>query len=382
MKVNKLLARFLLLICLSFYIGDLGAQQIDYSTKKITLVSEILGEQRNIELWYPKDSLTNVVALYVLDGNWNNELVKGTIGHWVRWGLCPNVLVVSIDNIGKRTTDLTPTVDDARFPGSGGASNFLRFISQELKPKIASYFPETDGHVLFGHSFGGLFTLYTLKEQPSLFDAYIAVSPSVWWKDRFMYESYQYDSKQKPFVYISAGTNDRGNEMAAKEYVSWLLQNELNERIELHHEIFEGENHFSNVPITLHHSLNELFPRRKWASRALETLDEFNVNALSDSITIWKQQYSFRFLLPEDELLEKAANLFKNDAFDASVGLLKLLIREAPGSYRPAYYLGNFYEGRDQAVSIDYYEKALETGAMPERMRIVIERRIKKLKSS
>lgn len=34
---------------------------------------------------------------------------------------------------------------------------------------------------LFGSSLGGLFTLYALLERPEAFNAYIAVSPAIWW---------------------------------------------------------------------------------------------------------------------------------------------------------------------------------------------------------
>ena len=34
---------------------------------------------------------------------------------------------------------------------------------------------------LFGHSYGGLFTLYTLVTKPQTFQGYVAASPSIWW---------------------------------------------------------------------------------------------------------------------------------------------------------------------------------------------------------
>lgn len=66
----------------------------------------------------------------------------------------------------------------------GGASAFLDFIVNEVKPLVASQHrvdPERQG--LFGHSFGGLFVLYALFERPAAFSAYLASSPSIWWND-------------------------------------------------------------------------------------------------------------------------------------------------------------------------------------------------------
>lgn len=64
----------------------------------------------------------------------------------------------------------------------GGADRFLRFLTQELRPAIAQEFPvNTRQQSLYGHSYGGLFALYTLFRQPDAFQNYLASSPSVWW---------------------------------------------------------------------------------------------------------------------------------------------------------------------------------------------------------
>lgn len=37
--------------------------------------------------------------------------------------------------------------------------------------------------ILVGHSRGGLFAVDTFVEQPELFNAYVAISPSLWWEN-------------------------------------------------------------------------------------------------------------------------------------------------------------------------------------------------------
>lgn len=65
------------------------------------------------------------------------------------------------------------------------AEHFLSFIQQELKPIIESnYSINPNKQTLFGHSYGGLFTLYALFNSPSSFQNYIAASPSIWWNER------------------------------------------------------------------------------------------------------------------------------------------------------------------------------------------------------
>lgn len=87
----------------------------------------------------------------------------------------------------ERAVDLSPSVAVTPPAGRGGAEAFLKFIQNELKPDIASRFKiDTTRETLFGHSYGGLFTLYTLVNAPGLFDNFIAASPSIWYEDRMI----------------------------------------------------------------------------------------------------------------------------------------------------------------------------------------------------
>jgi predicted alpha/beta superfamily hydrolase len=67
----------------------------------------------------------------------------------------------------------------------GGAAQFLKVIETEIQPRVASLLPVNPARgCLFGHSLGGLFTLYTLFTKPAAFDTYLALSPSIWWNHR------------------------------------------------------------------------------------------------------------------------------------------------------------------------------------------------------
>jgi predicted alpha/beta superfamily hydrolase len=61
---------------------------------------------------------------------------------------------------------------------SGNAGPFLQFLQQELIPLIESdYQADPADRTLLGHSWGADFTLYTLFQQPRLFQRYVAASP-------------------------------------------------------------------------------------------------------------------------------------------------------------------------------------------------------------
>jgi predicted alpha/beta superfamily hydrolase len=82
----------------------------------------------------------------------------------------------------RRLEDYAPSVD-----GSGGADLFLDFIEHDLKPSLKQRFPIDDGRAaLFGHSLGGLCTLYALFTRPASFRSYVAASPSIWWHEKMI----------------------------------------------------------------------------------------------------------------------------------------------------------------------------------------------------
>ena len=128
-------------------------------------------------------------VVYVLDAN----VMFGTMADTVRVigkrpGF-PAAIVIGIgypDNLNpdkERALDLTPKSERAQqaIPGTGGAQAFLDFIASELKPEVSRRFKiDPAREALFGHSFGGLFTLYALANRPNLADTFIAASPSLW----------------------------------------------------------------------------------------------------------------------------------------------------------------------------------------------------------
>lgn len=136
-------------------------------------------------------------VIYLLDAN----AAFGTLAEAVRMqsarpqatGVSPAV-VVGIGYPTELPLDYTPDVDRAAlsarpdgsaWPPTGGAEAFLDFIETELKSAIAQEVPiDPARQILFGHSFGGLFTLYALFHRPGTFQAYIAGSPSIWFGDR------------------------------------------------------------------------------------------------------------------------------------------------------------------------------------------------------
>ncbi len=103
----------------------------------------------------------------------------------------------------------------------GGTGDLLDFIENQLFPRLAEMV-RTDAtrRSLFGHSFGGLFTLYALFERPGLFTNWIAASPTIYWEGSEILNdeaSRQRVSGPAAFLHLSAGEYE-GDRLAPFQY--------------------------------------------------------------------------------------------------------------------------------------------------------------------
>jgi uncharacterized protein len=141
---------------------------------------------------YDKNKQQKYPVLYLLDGQWDFKLLDSVIGGLLYDKVIPDILVVGIAYSGEhpdygalRAIDYTPVPGDAK--GSGEGPKFLSFLKAELIPLIeANYRADPARRILGGHSFGGLFTLYAMFTDPSLFWGYLAGSPDIVFANNFI----------------------------------------------------------------------------------------------------------------------------------------------------------------------------------------------------
>jgi predicted alpha/beta superfamily hydrolase len=158
--------------------------QVRYTGHLDSIHSKILNQRRLIQVFTPSGyqpgSNEKYDVLYVLDGgNWNTGLIERTQRFIEGEGFMPPTLIVSVMGID-RNQELTPThLDDWKY--SGGGKDFLAFIKNELIPHIDRNYPSNGENTLWGHSLSGMFAVYALLSEPTLFRSVIAADPSIWW---------------------------------------------------------------------------------------------------------------------------------------------------------------------------------------------------------
>lgn len=153
------------------------------------LSSKILGEERVINVYLPPgyaEGDTRFPVLYMPDGGIKEDFphITGAVDVSIKNAVIRPILVVGIENTERRR-DLVMASDVAEeremAPRAGGADKFRAFLRDELKPEIARRYRVNAESAIVGESLAGLFVVETLLIEPTLFDAYIAGDPSVWW---------------------------------------------------------------------------------------------------------------------------------------------------------------------------------------------------------
>jgi predicted alpha/beta superfamily hydrolase len=260
--------------------------------RKYSIRSRVLKEERPYWVSLPgsyeaSNKQRRYPVLYLLDGDAHFQSVSGVL-HFMSSGIngntqIPEMILVAIPNTN-RTRDLTPTHtkigysgnEEAILESSGGGEMFLRFLREELFPQIDSKFRALPGRIFVGHSFGGLLAVHTLLNQPDMFQAYIAIDPSLWWDNELLTQQAADKIRavrklRKALFISSANTRERpvgrSSKMrrAIRKYIKTLEAAESAD-FRLGFQYFTAEDHGSVPLLSLYHGLLFIFEGFKQTS--------------------------------------------------------------------------------------------------------------------
>jgi uncharacterized protein len=153
-------------------------------------------------------------VIYTLDADYSFAVARNVVEHLadrdhLRWAI---VIGIAYDGPEQyrinRTRDYTPThtLEGGYGPEyqkhSGGGPKFRQFLGEELIPMIDRTYRTTTERTLVGHSYGGLFSTWTMLTT-DLFTGYVIVSPSLWYDDSFLFGL---KGTPKARAYVAAGS--------------------------------------------------------------------------------------------------------------------------------------------------------------------------------
>lgn len=259
-----MIARFITLLLFVVVVGRAVAADPIVIGDAHRLYSTVLSEERSYRVHLPPSyrwaENRRYPVLYLLDAPSQFASVTATVDALSDSGEIPELIVVGIDNTS-RMRDFTPT-DWEAWVGGGGAPNFKRFLATELIPAIDRDLRTNDFRVLHGHSLGGLFALYCLADEPSLFRGYLALAPSLdWdgnWPQHALEKSFAASKATNAFVYV-ARADDFDRPLADYNALVGVLKHKAPKSLRWSERAFPDETHRSMSLLATIDGLRQLY---------------------------------------------------------------------------------------------------------------------------
>jgi predicted alpha/beta superfamily hydrolase len=352
-----------------------AAQSNSGTIKQITLKSAVLGEDRVILVRTPQgyeDNNVRYPVLYMTDGDAHMDHTSSTIDFLRRNGRISDMIVVGVTNTD-RTRDLTPVKStlktasgELQFPTSGGADNFLKFFETELIPAIEKQYRVQPYRIFAGHSLGGLFAIHTLMTKPGLFNAYIAVSPSLQWENDEALkrvETFLKNQKELNVTLFTSIGNESGGIGADFDKFKELLAKTNIKGFDWQAERLADEDHGSVVLRSHYFGLRKIYdgwqaPRDPQSGAITGGLA--GVDAHYKKLS---EKFGYPIPVPENTINQIGYQLLGSNQAEEAIAVFKTNVERYPGSANVYDSLAEAYErtGRLQLAE-PLYDKARMLG--------------------
>jgi len=355
--------------------------------KKITIFSGTLKENRKIWIYNPDLTATSHISdkhypiVYVLDGDAHFLSTVGIIQQLSQANgntILPEMIVVGIENTD-RLRDLTPslTASDSK----DKVNPFVNFLESELMPYVDKNYNTAPYRILVGHSLGGLTVIDILTNSPKLFNAYIAIDPSMWYdNEKFLNNTIsQIPSENLQGTRLFIGTaNTMPKRMTLSELekdhsaetqhirsiikLDNFLKKESANGLKYFQKYYENENHVSVPLISEYDGLRFIFDYYLMDITEKELTDSSSLIAAK-----YKQHYErvsketgYKNAPPEAFINYLGYDALSKKQYSRAEALLKLNIENYPND-NTAYdsYADYLVAKQDSINAITYYKKAL-----------------------
>jgi predicted alpha/beta superfamily hydrolase len=303
-------------------------------SKVHSLSSKILGEQRDLLVYLPnnykQNTDLNYPVLYLLDGQRNFNHTAGTLDFLNQDGKAQEMIIVAIKNT-HRARDFTPTYDENynKWGISGGADNFLDFIEKELIPYVNKNYRTDNFKILYGHSLGGLLTIYALQSRPHLFQSHFAFSPSLWWHNQVIFEEAETFFASSPqlnnYLYLNLG-NETGDMLIAFKKYTDLLETYKPKGFSYHSDIDEQETHGTTALIGQTHAYRYLYK----SLQCPEDIIARGLPAISEFFETQSKKYGYE-IKPTYRAINRAGYIALNKKdFTNAIKLFEINVKNYP----------------------------------------------------
>jgi len=349
--------------------------------QRLVVHSSVLNEDRVIWVRTPRAYEHDKAAypvVYLMDGPGHINEIGSTIDFLAGHDRVPPMIVVGIANTD-RTRDLTPTHWDEKNPDgtvhanptSGGGDHFLDFIQKELMPQIEKRYRTSPYRVFAGHSFGGLMVIHTLITSPDLFQAYIAVSPSLQWDgQRTLHQAQQFfaaHAELKKTLFFSLG--NEGNTPNPMGEGFEQLQKTLKAKApkDFHSDSarYPDEDHGSTVLLAHYAGLRTVFAGWQMPANAEDGSPEGGLAGVEKHYHDLSERYGYAVRPPENLVNQLGYQLMGQKKLDEAIRAFQRNVELYPDSANVYDSLGEGYENAGKLdVAVQNIEKAIAQGSL------------------
>jgi predicted alpha/beta superfamily hydrolase len=247
-----------------------------YNTQIIKFQSEFVDDSFHIFVSLPDSYNKSSIAypvLYLLDADVSYGMAASIARYLQFGGDIPELIIIGIgygaiqeSDGNMRNRDYSPSKRKNK-PDTGGASEFLEFLTAELIPFVDSTYRTIPAdRTINGYSLGGLFTLYTLFNSPKTFNRYIIGSPYLPWGNFTIFDIEESaaikHTEINANVYISVGSEESEQKYFNPiDEIVTIIQERNYKGLKIETKVFDGGTHLMCPPEALTYGLVSVFKK-------------------------------------------------------------------------------------------------------------------------
>ena len=333
--------------------------------KSLPLASKVLNRELTVLISLPEGydgGTASYAVLYDLNG-FLFTYDRGTVELLARLTEMPNMIVVGVPPLENGYVPM-PFEDRKEIPARADLS--IRFLKEELIPFVEKNYRTNAFRVLYGHSVGGLFTMYTLFNVPSLFTAYIAGSPWFQTNDQYWLKNIEKMAKERTFdgkfLFMTVGKGEAQLTIDTyKELEKWMNGNPLS-GLTWKSAWLEGD-HGSMVGRNIYDGLAFIFGGWKIPDTLMRNADVEAIDGyLKTNMAKWATYgFDVSAALPEQMLNAFGYNMLNRKEFNKAIKLFLYNIKLFPKSFNALDSLAEAYLTMgDKENAIKFYKSAVE----------------------
>ena len=338
--------------------------------EKYSFHSDVLEENRDI--WvklpqgYSENDTISYPVVYLLDGAGNFSFTSGLLDQ-LEIRSVPKSILVGIINTN-RTRDLTPSNSDevlGNDASRGGAHNFNLMLEKELIPLVDEKFRTKDFKTLIGHSYGGLFIIHSITQSPRLFNAYIAISPSLFWDDQNVVSAFEKMLNKKPDISGSlfmTMANEKGTMLGGLYKIVGILESINPKNFRWGYKIYKDEHHGSVPVISQVDGFHFIYDDLHFYS-PYEVYEEYGIAGLLEGLKLRSKRINERFGIDwqydDESFSDFLYTLNEKGQYKDALKLSKELIES--GKQVVEFYEAagkSYYSLGDKEKAIKFYKEA------------------------